>query len=113
VIQRLEEERLADAQHPGIQQDEVLQRLVHEDGERLMQGVRLLGQAALLLLKKIALCQEGLTRLVADQDLQRRVLTELTGRLELHRRAYLRRQRIDQVVQEAEPLVAAVAIGVV
>ena len=79
AMQREEEERLADAQHPGTQQDETLQRLVHEDGERLMQGVRLLGQAALLLLKKIALCQEGLARLVSDQDLQRRVLTELTG----------------------------------
>ena len=101
AMQREEEERLADAQHPGTQQDETLQRLVHEDGERLMQGVRLLGQAALLLLKKIALCQEGLARLVSDQDLQRRVLTELTGRLELHRRAYLRRQRIDQLVQDA------------
>ena len=101
AMQREEEERLADAQHPGTQQDETLQRLVHEDGERLMQGVRLLGQAALLLLKKIALCQEGLARLVSDQDLQRRVLTELTARLELHRRAYLRRQRIDQLVQDA------------
>ena len=101
AMQRLEEERLADAQHPEVQQDATLQRLLHEDGERLMHGVRLLGQAALLLLKKIALCQEGLARLVADQDLQRRVLSELTGRLELHRRAYLRRQRIDQAVRDA------------
>ena len=101
AMRREEEERLADAQHPGHQQDETLQRLMHEDGARLMQGVRLLGQAALLLLKKIALCQEGLARLVSDQDLQRRVLTELTTRLELHRRAYLRRQRIDQLVQDA------------
>jgi formylglycine-generating enzyme required for sulfatase activity len=101
AMQRLEEERLADARHPEVQQDATLQRLIHEDGERLMHGVRLLGQAALLLLKKIALCQEGLARLVADQDLQRRVLSELTGRLELHRRAYLRRQRIDQAVRDA------------
>jgi len=101
AMQRLEEERLADAQLPEVQQDVTLQRLLHEDGERLMHGVRLLGQAALLLLKKIALCQEGLARLVADQDLQRRVLSELTGRLELHRRAYLRRQRIDQAVRDA------------
>jgi formylglycine-generating enzyme required for sulfatase activity len=101
AMQRLEEERLADAQHPEVQQDATLQRLLHEDGERLMHGVCLLGQAALLLLKKIALCQEGLARLVADQDLQRRVLSELTGRLELHRRAYLRRQRIDQAVRDA------------
>jgi hypothetical protein len=101
AMQHLEEERLADAQHPEVQQDATLQRLLHEDGERLMHGVRLLGQAALLLLKKIALCQEGLARLVADQALQRRVLSELTGRLELHRRAYLRRQRIDQAVRDA------------
>src|SRR2546426_847831 len=58
AMQRLEEERLADAQLPEVQQDVTLQRLLHEDGERLMHGVRLLGQAALLLLKKIALCQE-------------------------------------------------------
>jgi len=101
AMQRLEEERLADTQHPEVQQDTTLQRLLHEDGERLMHGVRLLGQAALLLLKKIALCQAGLARLVADQDLQRRVLSELTGRLDLHRRAYLRRQRIDQAVRDA------------
>ncbi len=101
AMQRLEEERLADAQRPETQQDETLQRLVQEDGEQLMQGVRLLGQAALLLLKKIALCEEGLTRLVTDQDVQRRVLTELTGRLQLHRRAYERRRRIQEVVQEA------------
>src|SRR5262245_3615379 len=101
AMQHLEEERLADIQHPEVQQDTTLQRLLHEDGERLMHGVRLLGQAALLLLKKIALCQEGLARLVADQDLQRRVLSELTGRLDLHRRAYLRRQRIDQAVRDA------------
>jgi formylglycine-generating enzyme required for sulfatase activity len=101
AMQRLEEERLADAQHPEVQQDTTLQRLIDEDGVRLMHAVHLLGQAALLLLKKIALCQEGLARLVADQDLQRRVLSELTGRLELHRRAYLRRQRIDQAVRDA------------
>ena len=101
AMRREEEERLVDAQRPEIQQDETLQRLVQEDGEHLMRGVRLLGQAALLLLKKIALCQEGLARLVADQELQQHVLRELTGRLELHRRAYLRRQRIDQLVQDA------------
>ncbi|MGE3536136.1 MAG: formylglycine-generating enzyme family protein [Candidatus Tectimicrobiota bacterium] len=101
TMQRLEEERLADARQLVTQPDATLQRLLQEDGERLMQGARLLGQAALLLLKKIALCQEGLARLVADQALQRQVLSELTGRLELHRRAYLRRQKIDQVVRDA------------
>ena len=93
AMQREEEERLADAQHPGTQQDETLQRLVHEDGERLMQGVRLLGQAALLLLKKIAPCQEGLARLVSDQDLQRRGAHRADRTPgTTPRRAYLRRQ---------------------
>lgn len=101
TMQRLEEERLADASNPETQRDAMLQHLIQEDGERLMQGVRLLGQGALLLLKKIALCQESLKRLVEDQDMQRRVLTELTERLELHRRAYVRRQQIDQVVRDA------------
>src|SRR5207253_465201 len=99
----------AQAQHPAVQQDETAQRLVHENGERLMLGVRVLGQAALLLLKKIEVCQEGLTRLIADQNLQRRVLTELTGRLELHRDIYQSRQRIDRLVEEAKKL-AGVAL---
>ena len=70
-MRRLEEERLADAQRPEIQQDEIVQRLVHEDGEHLMRGVRLLGQAALLLLKEDCPMSGGLARLVADQELQR------------------------------------------
>jgi formylglycine-generating enzyme required for sulfatase activity len=100
MMRCLEEERLADAQTAQAQNDETLLRLAHEDGARLLHGARLLGQAALLLLKKIALVQEGLTRLVEDQELQQRLLTDLVGRLELHRRAYERRQRIDQVLRE-------------
>jgi formylglycine-generating enzyme required for sulfatase activity len=99
-MRRLEEERLADAQTAQVQHDETFLRLAHADGERLLHGARLLGQAALLLLKKIALVQEGLIRLVEDQELQQRLLADLVGRLKLHRRAYERRQRIDRVLRE-------------
>jgi hypothetical protein len=101
TMQRLEEERLTVVLEAETEQDEEQQRQLHEAGEILMQGVRVLGQAALLLLTKIALCQESLARLVEDQDLQRRVLTALTGRLERHRRTYLLGERIKQAVQEA------------
>jgi len=99
-MRSIEQERLASYQEAVAQRDEALQQLAREDEERLLQGVRLLGQAALLLLKKIAVCQEGITRLAEDQDLQRKVLTQLIGRLDSHRRAYERRQRIDKVVRE-------------
>ncbi len=106
---RIEQERLASYQEAVSQQDRALQQLALEDGERLLQGVRLLGQAALLLLKKIALCQESMTRLASDQALQRQVLAQCIGRLEHYRRAYERRQRIDQVVREVAEM-ATVAI---
>jgi formylglycine-generating enzyme required for sulfatase activity len=99
-MRSIEQERLASYQEAIAQQDEILKQLALEDEERLLQGVRLLGQAALLLLKKIAVCQDGITRLAEDQELQRQVLTQLIGRLERHRQAYERRRRIDRVVRE-------------
>jgi len=99
-MRSIEHERRSSYQEAVVQQDEVLQHLAREDEERLLQGVRLLGQVALLLLKKIAVCQEGITRLAEDQELQRKVLSQLIGRLDSHRRAYERRQRIDTVVRE-------------
>src|SRR5262249_4774280 len=57
-------------------------------------------QATLLLLNKVALCQEGINRLAEDQELQRQVLSQLVGQLENHRRAYTLQKRIDRVVHE-------------
>lgn len=99
-MRAIEQERLASYQEAVARQDNALKQLALEDEERLVQGVRLLGQAALLLLKKIALCQEGIARLAEDQELQKQVLTQMIERLESHRRAYERRQRIDKVVRE-------------
>src|SRR5262249_3478157 len=95
-----EQERLASYRAAVAQQDAILQQLAMADEVRLLHGVRFLGQTVLLLLKKIALCQEGLTRLAEDQACQRHVLTQLVGRLESHRRAYERRKRIDKIVRE-------------
>ena len=66
----------------------------------LAQSVRFLGQAALLLLKKVALCQEGIKRLAEDQAVQREVLAQLVGQLENHRRAYALQQRIEHVTRD-------------
>jgi formylglycine-generating enzyme required for sulfatase activity len=99
-MRSIEQERRASYQEAVGQQDETLKQLALEDEERLLQGVRMLGQASLLLLKKIAVCQQGITKLAEDQELQRQVLKQLIGRLESHRRAYERRRRIDKVLRE-------------
>ncbi len=99
-IRRLEQERLRSYQEAVARQDNALRQLAVEDEALLVQGVRLLAQATLLLLKKIALCQESLARLGEDHDLQRQILVQLVTHLEHHRRAYERRQRIDKVIRE-------------
>ena len=62
--------------------------------------MRLLGQAALLLLKKVELCREGLQKLADDQTLQQQVLSQMMGRLDAQRRAYELQQRIDRTARE-------------
>lgn len=99
-IRRLEQERRHSYQEAVARQDEALRQLALEDEVLLRQAVGLLGHSALLLLKKIAVCQEGLARLACDQEAQQRALAELTDHLDVHRHAYERRQRIDQVVRE-------------
>ncbi|ETX00689.1 MAG: hypothetical protein ETSY1_10295 [Candidatus Entotheonella factor] len=99
-IRHIEQERLHSYREAVARQDDTLQQLAVEDEVLLVQGVRLLGQATLLLLKKIALCQQSLARLGEDHDLQTQVLGQLVTQLEHHRRAYERRRRIDKVVRE-------------
>jgi len=96
----IEQERLASYEEAIANSDKTLQQLAREDEERLLRGVRLLGQAALLLLKKIAICQESIAKLGDDQQLQRIALTQMIAHLDSHRRAYERRERIDMVVRE-------------
>src|SRR4051812_40671448 len=83
---QLEQERLEDEQIALANQDTVMQQITRTQGERHLRDVRWLGRAALLLLRKIALCQDGLKHLVEDQAVQRQVLEQLTGRLALYQR---------------------------
>ncbi len=108
-LQTLEQERQRSYQDALALQDDTLVQLAQEDEARLLQGVRLLGQAALLLLKKIAICQGSLSRLATDQERQRQILLELIGHLDRHYQAYDRRKRIDKVVREVAEI-AEVAI---
>lgn len=100
-LQNLEEERLADAQDPNTLQDPTLQEAVQKDGELLLQATLLLGKGSLLILKKISLCEEGLIHLVEDQELQRKLLEDLTSRISGHQRAYIRRQKITAALEDA------------
>ena len=99
-IRQIEQERAALHASAVAQHDTALEQWTRQSAEQLTQSVRLLGQAALLLLKKVALCHEGITRLAEDQAVQRRVLDQLVGQLDNHRRAYALQQRIEQVTQD-------------
>ena len=99
-IRQLEQERAALHTSALTQQDTALEQWANRTEEQLRQSVQLLGQATLLLLKKVALCREGINKLAEDQDLQRQVLTQLVGQLENHRRAYELQKRIAHVVRE-------------
>jgi formylglycine-generating enzyme required for sulfatase activity len=109
-IRQLEQERATLQASAVTQQDTALEQWARQSEEQLLQSVRLLGQATLLLLKKVALCQEGINRLGEDQELQRSVLAQLMGQLENHRRAYILQQRIERVVHEVAQM-AEVALN--
>ncbi len=99
-IRGIEQERRLSYDEAVSQQNQSLSRAALEDEALLLQAVRLLGQIALLLLKKIAICRDGLSRLTDDQERQRQVLTALIDHLNRHRQAFERRRRIDKVVRE-------------
>jgi hypothetical protein len=99
-MRQIEQERAALQEVAQAQHDTVLEQWTRQSATHLAQSVRLLGQAALLLLKKVALCQEGIRRLAEDQAVQREVLAQLVGQLEHHRRAYALQQRIEHVTRE-------------
>ena len=99
-IRQLEQDRTTLHQSAVAHQDGALEQWTTQSAEQLRQSVRLLGQATLLLLKKVALCQEGVKKLAEDQALQRQVLSQLVGQLENHRRAYALQQQIDRVACE-------------
>src|SRR5262249_13761886 len=99
-IRQIEQERAAVQASAVAQQDVALAQWTRQSAEQLTQAVRLLGQAALLLLKKVALCHAGITRLAEDQAVQRRVLDELVSQFEHHRRAYELQKRIEQVTRD-------------
>jgi len=109
-IRQLERERTALHALAVTQQDMALEQWARQSEAQLLQSVRLLGQAALLLLKKVALCQEGINRLAQDQELQRAILAQLVGQLENHRRAYTLQKRIDRMVREVAQM-AEVALN--
>jgi formylglycine-generating enzyme required for sulfatase activity len=108
-IRQIEQERAALQASAVAQQDAALAQWTRQSAEQLVQSVRLLGQAALLLLKKVALCHAGITRLAEDQAVQRRVLDQLVSQFENHRRAYELQQRIEQVTRDVADM-AAVAL---
>jgi hypothetical protein len=109
-IRQLEQERATLHQSAIAQQDSALEQWATQSAAQLQQSGRLLGQATLLLLKKVALCQEGIKKLAEDQELQRQVLAQLIGQLENHRRAYALQQQIDRVVREVAEM-AEVALN--
>ena len=100
----LEEERLAAHARAAAVGNQAAQRAFEDNGELLLHTVRLRGQATLLLLKKITLYQQGLSRLVEDQQVQQHVLQALVEDMDLQRQAYQQRRRIEEHLREAEEM---------
>lgn len=100
MLRQLEQDRQTFYKSASALQDEALTQLGQQQAEQLLQAVRLLGQAALLLLKKVALCRDGLRKLSDDQTLQQQVLSKLIGHLDTQRPAYELQRRIDQAARE-------------
>jgi len=101
----MEEERsklTAAAKHDS---DKLLLEQTQLTQQRLMHAVRMMGQATLLILKKIDLCQQSLHRLTEDQSAQREVIQRLVVRLHNHRRM----QQLQQEVERFEQDVARMA----
>lgn len=72
-IRQLEQQRADLHQSAVAQQDSALEQWSTQSEEQLRQSVRRLGQATLLILKKVALCQEGIKKLAEDQELQSQI----------------------------------------
>lgn len=78
--------------------------------EQLVRSVRLVGQSAILIVKKLRLFQQGLARFTEDQAVQRQVLDSVAGRLHLRYEAYQLQKDINAIEQEAAEL-AKVAVN--
>lgn len=109
-VQELERKRVALAGVAEKTGDRQLLARVEVLDARLMQGVRRLGQATLLILKKIDLCREGVERLAEDQDRQRAVLGQLVGRLGAQREMHRLEQKVSEFEREVEQM-AQQALG--
>jgi hypothetical protein len=68
--------------------------------DRLIDSLRVLGHATLLLLRKIRFCQEAIKALAEDQDKQRKVLAAFVARLDTHRRMLALEKQVDRIQQD-------------
>jgi hypothetical protein len=77
---------------------------IQEQEERLREAVRILGASALLLLKKLSLCKQGIETLSRDHDMQRTLLERLRNMLSLHRRMYVLDQKISRIESDVKQM---------
>lgn len=68
--------------------------------ERLLRAVRVMGQATLLILKRISVCQDSLEHLTKDQNTQKKLLERLIGRLKNHQRLYHLQREVERFEQD-------------
>lgn len=96
-IFQIEQERL-ELEHSDItQHDNILLEKVKTQQDQLFRSIRLLGQAALLILKKIELFKTSLERLAEDQSQQKEVLDKMVIRLNHYYKAYELQKRIKRI----------------
>lgn len=99
-VRGMEEERRTLQEAAQQDHDALLLEQTQLTQERLMHAVRMMGQATLLILKKIDLCQQSLHRLTEDQSAQRDVIQRLVVRLHNHRRMQQLQQEVEQFEQD-------------
>ncbi len=84
--------------------NEALAGRAREIEHRLMRSVRIMAQATLLLLRKIALCEEGLRALAGDHEAQQKVLAGLRQQIDLNRRLALLERDVAQFEKDVEAM---------
>jgi hypothetical protein len=108
-LQRLEATRLNSLQKQTALQDQTLLDIAKRHGERLMQATLFLGKGSVLILEKIALCQQNLDNLVRDEKEQRRLLGQLTDRVSTYRQVYEQERQINDALRHAAHVAQASA----
>ena len=105
ALGQVEQDRLKDEQYARERQDQSFLNSLKQEEALIFQYVRALGQAALLMLKKIDLFEAGLLKMAEDQAAQKQDIDKVVEQLTVYYGAYQRRQRLKRMKELVDPAV--------